>query len=133
MQSRGRTVSNLLASIDENWRLNRPLARSPDFLHTFQRRIPNELVNLQAQSSGNVIRQHPFSEFLRVQQAMRSFPGSHSVFPEGRREQYCIYPRRQVPASNEVPGKFVVLAITDHEFHLIVRLERIQVLHVKCV
>src|ERR1700746_59024 len=128
MQRCGRTLSNLLASIDENWRLNHLMARSPDFLYSFQRRIPNELMNLQAQSSGNVISQHPFSQFLRVQQAMRSVPGAHSVFPKGRREQYCLYPSRQVVAGDEVPGKFIILAIADYEFHLIVRLERVQVL-----
>src|SRR5215472_4340004 len=68
---------------------NRPLTR---FLDALQRRIPNELVDLKSKPRRDVVRQHPLSQLLGSEQAVRSIPGTVSVFPKCRREQYRIYP-----------------------------------------
>ena len=86
-----------------------------DFLDSLERRIPNKLVQLHPQPSWNVIGDHAFRQFLRVDQTMRAVTGAGRLFAERWGEQNSVDPLRQAVALGEIAGKFV-LQIFDHAF-----------------
>jgi hypothetical protein len=54
--------------------------------HSLQRRVPDELVELESQARGDVVSEHPFCKFAGIEQAMRGVTSAASVFGEGGRE-----------------------------------------------
>src|ERR1700675_4859022 len=83
--------------------------------NTLQSRIPYELMDLQAQPRRDVIRQNPFRQLLRVEQAMRDVTGAGGVFPKRRRKQHRIHPLCKPVTRDEVPRKNVIFATADDE------------------
>ncbi len=89
--------------------------------HSLHGRVPDELVKLQPQTSGNIVREHPFGQFARIEQTVRSVLSAAGVFGEGRRKQYCVDPACQIVAGREVPGELVVSAVAQYKFDFVRR------------
>ena len=51
-------------------------------LNALYRWIPDELVQLQSETYGKVIREYPLSELLWVKKAVGAVPGASRVFAE---------------------------------------------------
>src|ERR1700722_3687010 len=100
-------------------------------LDSFHRRIPDEFVQLQAKPGGNVVGQHPFSQFLGIEQTVRAVAGTRRVLAECRREQDCVDPPLETVPQRELPGKLVVHAATQDKLDFIVSRQVFQVLHGK--
>src|SRR5215471_11478116 len=66
-------------------------------LDTFQRWLPNELMNLQSQTGIQAIGQYPLRKITRVEQAMRCIPAAARVFAKRGGEDYrCIVSTQSV-------------------------------------
>src|SRR5580692_2400012 len=90
-------------------------------------------MQLQSQTSGNVVREHPLSEFARIEQTVRAVTCATRVLAEGRRKQHCVEPSIQNMPRHKITGEFVVCSAAQHEFNFVDRIEGVQVLNVKTV
>src|ERR1700722_17512843 len=97
----------------------------------FYGRIPNELMQLQAEPAGNVVGKHPLRQFLRVEQTVRTVASPGRVFAECGRKQDCGHTLRQIMPFGELPGKFVVRPAAQNELDFIVCGQCRQVLQAK--
>src|SRR5882724_13545763 len=93
-------------------------------LNPLHRRVPNKLVQLQSQPRRNIVGDHPLSQFLRIEQAMRTIPRAGRIFTKRRRKQNRIHPFRKLVPPREFARKVIVGAAAQNKLDLVVRAQR---------
>src|SRR3954471_21109569 len=92
-----------------------------------KRRVPNEFVQLQSEPGRNSIADHPFGQFLRVEQAMRTVATAARIFPECGRKQNRIYPLSELMPDRKIKRKLVIATAAQDELDLVPGGEHFQV------
>src|SRR5271156_2955932 len=90
-------------------------------------------MQLQSQTSGNVIRQHPLREFSRIEQTVRAVSRAASIFAECGRKQNRCYSSRQMMMCHEIASELIIRPAAQHEFDFVGGIERVQVVNVEAV
>src|ERR1700683_676764 len=119
--------------LNHGWRehTNRqPFSRSISGLplYTLGGRVPDQLVDLQAEPRWDIVGENPFGEFCRVKKTMRGIARSGSSLFERRGKQDRVYALGKAVTKNKVAGEFVIRAVTQDELEFIMRLKHLQIL-----
>src|SRR5438270_11601397 len=102
-------------------------------LYSFHRRVPNEFMKLQAKPGGYVIGNHPLSQLLRIEQAMRTVAGARSVFAKRGRKKNRVHFSSQMVSFYEITSKAVVGAAGQNKLEFVAGSQNFQVLEIESV
>src|SRR6202167_6762956 len=88
-------------------------------LNSFYRRVPDELVQLEAQACGNFICQHPLRQFPGIEQAVRTVAASRCIFAECGGEQHGVHALCQFVLPRELTAKLIIDSIAKNELYFV--------------
>src|SRR5579885_7551 len=97
------------------------------WLNAFLHRLPDELVNLQAEPRVQAIGENPFHQFAWIEKAVAGVARRSCIFAEGRREEYVAQLLFELMLTHKIPRELVVGSIGDDKLQLVGRSERIEV------
>src|SRR5579884_2379168 len=97
------------------------------WLNAFLHRLPDELVNLQAEPRVQAVGENPFHQLAWIEQAVAGVARRSRIFAEGRREENIARLLLELLLTDEVTRKLVIGSIGDDKLQLVGRSERIEV------